>query len=131
MSESKPFQEGLFTETGPGAFLIGSQCEACGKITFPPSGICSNCFSDQNHAIHFGRFGTLFSYTTTFSPAARLTPPFSSGYVVTDEGTRVFAPLLPNEEIPFHIGQRMELEIAELWEEDGTAVTGYRYRISE
>ena len=129
--EHNYFHEGLIREDAEGAVLIGRRCRSCGRILFPVGQFCPDCLCRELDEVPFGRTGTLFSYTTTYGPAAKLRWPFSVGYIDTPEGVRVFAPLRMEEGRPFAIGQAVTLEIAELWDENGEGVYGYQYRIAE
>lgn len=129
--EQRAFHEGLFTQTEQGAFLIGKKCSQCGKIRFPHGKLCTSCLSQDSEDVLIAQRGTLFSYTTTYGPTATIQPPFAVGYITTEEGLRIFAPLRMEEDKPFAIGAEMELELAELWTEGDTSVTGYRYRLAD
>lgn len=137
--EKKMFHEGLVLETEQGPFLIGKKCPQCGYIQFPNGKICEKCLCDTLEDMPVGQRGKIFSYTTTYGRVSKMRSPFACGYIELPEGLRVFAPLRMEEGRDFEIGQDVELEIAELWEEtetqeDGTetpvSVTGYQYRIA-
>lgn len=125
------FHEGLVCESGLGTYLIGKKCRKCGNIVFPTGKFCTDCLSEEMDEALFGQTGTLFSFTTTYGPVAKMKPPFAVGYIETPEGVRVFAPLRLEENRPFRIGMKMALEVAELWNEDGVSYTGYQYRIAD
>lgn len=130
MSEKKFFHANLFLQTDQGPFLVGKKCCECGYIQFPQKNFCEKCLSREVEDICIGQRGTLFSFTTTYGKSARIEPPFSTGYIQLPEGVRVFAPLRTEESKNLKIGAEMELEIADLWEEDGLIITGYRYRLA-
>lgn len=129
--ERELFRENLVRETEKGTFLVGRKCTSCGKIQFPNSGFCTDCLCEENEEVLIGRKGTLFSHTITNGRVAKLIPPFAVGYIEIPEGLRVFAPLKMEEGKEFSIGMDMELEIGDLWEEDGVIKTGYVYKIAE
>lgn len=129
--EQNVFHEGLIAETEHGPALIGKKCARCGKIQFPGGKLCTDCLCRDTEDVLIGRRGTLFSFTTTYGPTATIQPPFAVGYITTEEGLRVFAPLRMEEGRPFAIGAKVALEVAPLWTEGDTAVTGYRYYLSE
>lgn len=124
------FHDGLVSEGADGPSLIGKKCRACGRILFPNGQVCPDCGGKENDPVLMGRTGRLFSYTITYGPVAKRKPPLAVGYVETPEGVRVFAPLRMEEDKSFTIGMDMELEIADLWEEDGVVKTGYQYKIA-
>lgn len=127
--EKKVFHEGLIAETEQGPFLIGKKCCQCGRIQFPHGKLCTNCLCKDSEDVLIGQKGILFSFTTTYGATATIQPPFAVGYITTEEGLRIFAPLRMEEDKPFFIGAKMELEIADLWTEGETIVTGYRYKM--
>ncbi len=129
--DKKHFHENLFLETEQGPFLIGKKCRKCGNVQFPQKNFCEKCLSKDIEDVSIGQRGKLFSYTTTYGKAANFDSPFSTGYIELPEGLRIFAPLRTEENQSFKTGAEMELEIAELWEEDGVAVTGYRYKLAD
>lgn len=129
--ERKMFHDGLVTDTEQGPSLIGKECPQCGYIQFPNGKICEKCGCDRLEDIPVGRTGTPFSYTTTYSPVQKLKPPFACGYVELPEGLHVFAPLRYEDAEAFEIGKTVELEIADLWQENDAVITGYRYRLAD
>ncbi len=128
MKEKRMFYPDLFTETENGPRLIAGKCTKCGKIRFPQTGVCPNCLNESSERVYVGEKGKLFSFTTTYGPVAKLEPPFTIGYVDLPEGVRIFAQLELEQDFKYEIGMDMELETADLWEEEDAVVTGYRYR---
>jgi len=61
-------------------------------------------------------------------PSPHFEAPFYAGWVNAQEGVRVFAPLVIEEEAQLTIGMKMELLVAELWQEGSRSVVGYKYR---
>ena len=131
MNEKKMFHEDLFVETEQGIFLIAKKCSECGNIQFPQKGFCQKCLNEQLDDVLIGQKGTLFSFTTTFGKFSNMTGPFDVGYIELPEGIRVFAPIRKEETEEYAIGMEMELEEADLWEEEDTVITGYRYRTAK
>ncbi len=125
------FREGIVREIEGGVCLVGKRCTKCGHMIFPIGKFCTQCLNEETEEMAFGQTGTLFSFTTTYGPVSKRKPPLAVGYIETDDGVRVFAPLHLEEDRPFEIGMKMKLEIADLWEEDDVAYTGYQYRIAD
>lgn len=128
MKEKRVFHDGLIAETEGGTRLIGRKCKKCGKIQFPQKGVCMYCLSDDGEDVLIGEHAKLFSFTTTYSPAANFQPPFTVGYLELPEGVRIFSQIREEEDVSLRIGMDMELELADLWEEEDAVVTGYRYK---
>ena len=129
--EREMFHEDLFGEIDGKVFLLGKQCPKCGNIQFPQKGFCQKCLNENMTDLQIGARGKLFSYTTTYGRVDRRKGPFDVGYIQLEEGIRVFAPIRKEEEQVYQIGQEMELEIVDLWEEDEIIKTGYGYKVVE
>ena len=70
-----PVAAGLFTWPSPEPQLIGSQCAACGAMTFPQQQDCPRCYGDQMEETLFAPRGTLWTFTTQeFIPKS---PPYA------------------------------------------------------
>ncbi len=128
MKEKRMFYPDLFAETEDGPRLIAGKCTKCGRIMFPQAGVCEGCLNESLETVYVGERAKLFSFTTTNAPATHFEPPFTIGYLDLPEGVRVFSQLKMDNDVEYEIGMDMELEIADLWEEEDAIVTGYRYR---
>lgn len=131
MKETKLFYDGLMTETSDGMLLRASKCHSCGKIQYPSKHVCPQCAGDECDEISIGKYGKLFSFTTTYAPVSKMKPPVTVGYIQLDEGVRVFAPLKQSESAAYEIGMDMELETAPLWEEEENIILGYTYKMKD
>lgn len=131
--EKRMFHEDLFGESDNGAYLLGKKCLKCGNIQFPQKGFCQKCLNENMVDLQIGKKGTLFSYTTTYGRVSKLKGPFDVGYIMLEEGIRIFAPIKKSVDQEYQIGQEMELEIIDLWtlEEEGVMETGYGYKVAK
>jgi uncharacterized protein len=71
--------DGWFTAEADRAWLLGTRCESCGTITFPPGdAFCVNpgCEGERFERIRLSRRGRIWSYTTSAYPPP---PPFPAG----------------------------------------------------
>lgn len=103
MGEKTLLREDLFKETASGLSLVGFRCARCGKVFFPKTSLCSSCLGREMTEIEISKAGTLYSYTTTYTPVAHFQPPHSIGLIETPEGLRISAPLVGTQE-DFQIG---------------------------
>lgn len=125
--ESVPLREGLFVEEFNKAFLLGSRCEICGRISLPANAFCLDCFSEKVKVVRLPNKGKLISFTTAHMPLAHFEPPYTVGWIDL-EGIRIFAPIKVEKGQDIEIGMEVELVIDELWEEDGKKVMGPKFR---
>lgn len=83
---TKPFWDGL----RQGVFR-STQCNTCGKLTFPPKMLCPHCWSRDLKWSEFRGTGTLYSRTTVhFTPEVfQRYAPLEVGIVDLDENVRI------------------------------------------
>jgi uncharacterized OB-fold protein len=128
MADVVPVREGIFREEAAGGLLLGNKCVSCGRIYFPKTEFCFDCFEKTMEEVLLSRRGKLYSYTFGRLPAGHFQPPYAVGLVDMPEGVRIFAPLKMTEDKPFRIGMEMEVMIDELWQENDTRVIGYNFK---
>jgi uncharacterized OB-fold protein len=128
MPSKQPIREGLYREDAGRPVLIGSRCRHCGRTHFPSVTVCLDCSATSLEEMDLPREGTLFSYTIIGMPGVHFAPGHIVGYIQLLEGLRVFAPLAAVDGSALAVGQRFELEITSLWQDEtGREVTGYRF----
>jgi len=134
---STPVIEGLFSEEGGVAKLLGSRCATCATPYFPSSGRCHNpdCDNSDMGEAGFGPAGTLWSYSVQNyppPPPARYDEPYvpyALGVVDLDDGLRVVGRMLVDDVANLRAGQRVELVIAPLYhEEDGSEALSWMFQ---
>lgn len=113
-----PIEDGLFTWPADDPQLIGSRCESCATITFPPQQSCPRCTSNQVSEHLLARSGTLWTWTVQgFRPKS---PPYEGGddftpyavgYVELPGEVKVETLLADVEPGELTIGMPMELTI--------------------
>jgi uncharacterized OB-fold protein len=116
-----PIQEGLFTWPSDQPALIGSRCEACGEVTFPPQRSCPACCREQIENVELPRRGRLWTWTIQGFPpksppygkvVTRETfVPYGVGYVELPGAVRVESRLTVNDPEKLAIGMEMELAV--------------------
>ncbi len=62
----------LWREKPDGIYLLGSMCDDCGEVFFPPKEIpvCSHCQGTNLHEIELGTEGVVHTYTVVHQPPA-------------------------------------------------------------
>ncbi|MDG1906618.1 MAG: OB-fold domain-containing protein [Arenicella sp.] len=90
--------------------LETTECEACGKISFPPKQICPRCHSDQFLFKELSGRGVVYTRTRVHMTPTRLIPlaPLSVGIVDLEEGVRVACTFL-DRKVSLEIGDRIQM----------------------
>jgi uncharacterized OB-fold protein len=115
-----PVAEGLMEGTIDAPVLIGSECGACGTVTFPRQASCPRCTSMDTRDRRLSPRGSLWTWTVqSFRPksppyaadAESEFEPYGVGYVELPEGVRVEARLTQADPAHLRIGMPMELTL--------------------
>lgn len=134
----KPVAEGLFTwppdESTP-LRLIGSECTACGLVSFPAAADCVRCASTESKERLLAERGTLWTYTTQdFRPPSppydgpEAFEPYSVGYIELPGELLVEARLTEPDPNKLRLGQEMRLTLVPYRvEDDGTEVMTFAF----
>lgn len=87
-----------------------TQCEDCGKISFPPLAICSRCHSSNYLFKELSGRAVLYTRTVVHMTPTRLIPlaPLSVGIVDLEEGVRISCTLL-DRGAPLEIGDPVQI----------------------
>jgi len=94
MEEGKEvkFLEPLWFEESPeGWVLVGTRCEACGKVSFPRKYVCPGCFSEDLKTVPLSKKGTLHTYSFSVMGPPDLEKPFVVGFVDLPEKVKLFS----------------------------------------
>jgi len=100
--------------------IMGTRCEKCGKLHFPPRADCADCLSSNMEWVELSGRGKMITYTTAhFAPVGfEDEAPYTLALAELDDGPRVFASLskdIPENEIK--IGMNLKLVPIRLLEE--------------
>ena len=137
-----PVAEGLFTwppdESTP-LRLIGSECMACGLVSFPATSDCVRCPSTESKERLLAERGTLWTYTTQgFRPPSppydgpEAFEPYAVGYIELPGELLVEARLTEPDPDRLRIGQDMRLTLVPYRvQDDGTEVMTFAFAPAE
>ncbi|MBM4132043.1 Zn-ribbon domain-containing OB-fold protein [bacterium] len=92
--------------------LVGSRCEDCGRVGFPPRADCPDCRSGRFTFTEYGGGGTVVTFTRIAAAPAGFEGrvPFTIGVVDLDEGGRLLAWCGDTlDEATIAIGQRVQV----------------------
>lgn len=112
--------------------LVGSRCKNCGDVRFPHAPACPACQApaDKLEAAILSRIGTVVTASRVERAIEPHKAPYLLSYVQLPEGPRVFCQLLaPSLEPRDVIGSRCELVVDKLFEKEGVAVNGYKFKV--
>jgi uncharacterized protein len=71
--------------------LVGSECDACGRRSWPGRSVCERCGSVVTKEVRLGPRGSLLSFTTVYVPRAGIEAPYTLGLIELEQGVRVHA----------------------------------------
>jgi len=131
-----PLMDGMWTIREDKVYLMGSICEDCGEIYFPPKeiNICSHCQSESIKTIELSRIGEIHSYTVVHQPPAggfyKGSVPFIYALVKLPEGV-----IIPGHVIGdidnIQIGDYVEVFLDVLFETEEETVISYKFKKCE
>ncbi|MFE9649210.1 Zn-ribbon domain-containing OB-fold protein [Streptomyces sp. NPDC006365] len=138
----RPVAEGLFTwppSADAPPRLIGSECTACGLVSFPTATHCVQCAGTESKERLLSDRGTLWTYTTqNFRPPS---PPYDGpeafeeytvGYVELPGELLVEGRLTEPDPEKLRIGQPMRLTLVPYTvQDDGTEVMTFAFAPAE
>jgi len=114
--------------------LLGSRCNACGKVFFPQQSLCTECFQEGTlKECPLSTKGKLYAFTIvereSLAPKG-FTVPYAYGYVELPEGVRVLSKIIDWKPETLKINAPVEFALEALREDpSGKKVMGFRFRI--
>jgi uncharacterized OB-fold protein len=98
--------------------LVGSRCDACGRVVFPRIPVCPACHRNGTmRDVQIGRTAKLFSHTIARSAPKGFRAPFFQAFVDLPEGPRIFTLIgaeCPVEDGALQDGMEMRLVVEQL-----------------
>ena len=116
--------------------LVGLRCKACGKVNFPPKGVCKYCNASSDFTeVRLSGKGKV--HTFTLIGAGGAPPEFAEQekaggvYPVTivelDEGPKVIGQMADVNPKDVTIGMPVRAELRRIYEEEGVVRYGFKF----
>ncbi len=115
-------------------YLIGSVCKDCGEVFFPQKeiNICSNCQGERIEPLTLSREGNIHSFTVVHQAPAggfyKGSVPFIYVLIELPEGVYVQAHLIHADADKVGIGDRVEVVLDTLFEENEQEIISYKFQ---
>jgi uncharacterized OB-fold protein len=116
--------------------LVGLQCKKCGKVNFPPKGVCKYC-NASSEFVEVRLSGRGKVHTFTLIGAGGAPPEFAEQekaggvYPVTivelDEGPKVIGQMADVNPKDVKIGMPVRAELRRIYEEEGVIRYGFKF----
>ena len=129
--QGKLLEPEWFHQTPEGLKLSGTQCESCGKISFPKKYVCPECFGDKLKIVPLSTKGTLHTYSVCTMGAADIEKPYVIAFIDLPEKIKLFSILTECEpyDTTLKVGMEMEMVIATIKkDQSGQNIIGYKFR---
>jgi uncharacterized OB-fold protein len=113
------------------ARLIGSRCRSCNEVFFPIRHYCAGCTSADMEEMRLGPKGVIHTYTISRAtpPGSIMKAPYGIAQIALPEGVLVTAVLADCDLEALDIGQKVELVVEKLREdEDGNEVVSFKFK---
>lgn len=124
-------EAGWFKDSADAAVLMGSRCNACGKVFFPKKVVCPNCFDGELKDVPLSKRGKLHSYALSVMGPSGMKTPYIIAFIDLPEGIKLFSVLTdcePWDEV-LQIGMDMEMIIGKIREDEcGNPISSYKFR---
>ena len=118
-------KEGVITFPENGEpYITGSRCVKCGKLHFPKTTLCTNCYSEEMEDAALDRQGTIYTFTTVYIGVKGFKTPYMLAWIDLND-SRLAAQLDWDAERKDEIkpGMKVELVVDVIkQDEDGTEV---------
>jgi uncharacterized protein len=114
--------------------LLGSRCEACGKVYFPQQKLCIECLGEGTlKGYPLSDKGKIYSFTVverdTLAPKG-FQVPYAYGYIDLPEGVRVLSKIVGWRSETLKIDAPVEIFLEEIRQNEvGEKVMGFRFRV--
>lgn len=128
-----PIKKGLWIKDGEDAVLLGSQCVNCKEIVFPKkeNNFCPQCHKKGLTEIKLSSEGIIHAFTVVNQQPAggfyKGPVPYAYGIVRLPEGVNIMTLYTACDWEEMKIGQKSEMVIEKLYEEDGQEVLTFKF----
>lgn len=111
--------------------LIGTKCNSCDSIFFPPRSVCPECRRiGKLESYQLNGNGTVVSYTTVEVPPEGFEDevPYLLAIIELEEGPMITGQITDIEPHEINIGDRVEVTFRHVGEEGGKGIIYYGYK---
>lgn len=124
-------EKSWFKHTKDEVRLVGSRCEACGKVFFPKKKVCPECFDGELRDTLLNKIGRLHSYALSVMGPPEIQKPFVIGFIDLPEGIKLYSIIVDCEpwDQVLKIGMDMEMVIGQVKRDaHGNGIIGYMFK---
>lgn len=116
--------------------LVAHKCVNCGKINFPPKGICKYCKKmGEFEEVKLSGKGEIYSYTVIasggappeFADQAQAKGEYVVGLVELDEGPKIAGQIVNIATENLSIGMQVKAELRRIYEQEEVIRYGYKF----
>jgi uncharacterized OB-fold protein len=120
-----------FKDFGQGPVLVGSFCQSCEKVSFPPKPVCPICFEGVLKEVPLNRRGRLHTFAQSMMGPPDMDKPYIIGFIDLPEKIKLFSVLTDCE--PWTEVLKIDMEMEMVIERfktnpDGSDVYTYKFR---
>lgn len=118
-----------FPENGM-PYIVGVSCKKCGKLHFPVTTLCTECFSEKLEHTALSQEGTIYTFTTVYIGVKGFKTPYMLAWIDLDD-SRLAAMLDWDHERKNEIksGMKVRLVVDVLRQDaDGNDIVGYKFK---
>lgn len=111
--------------------LVGSKCQDCGRIFFPPRKICPDCREvGSMEDFQLEGNGEIISYTQIHAPQEGYEEetPYIVGIIELDEGPRVTGQITETNSDEIEIGKKVRVTFRNIGEDGEKGIIHYGYK---
>ena len=110
--------------------LEAGKCKGCGKVSFPPRLICTNCKSKEFEKVNLSDEGTLKTFTIVrvASDTFSLQTPFAVGIVELNDGVRLTTQIAGVDFKQLKIGKKVKMVFRKIQDEGKSGLHCYGYK---
>lgn len=114
--------------------LLGTKCENCGKVFFPPRSICPDCRRVGNVEKHeLDGKGEIVSYTQVHTPQEDFEEevPYIIAIIKLEEGPKIIGQITETDPEDIEIGDEVKTTFRNIGEEGSQGMIHYGYKFQK
>ncbi len=113
--------------------LVGTKCNNCGSIFFPPRDVCPKCRREsigKMQELELSGYGEVYSYTIVHDGLEpfKFQVPYIMAMIKTDEGPLITGQIVDADPSEVKIGSRVRVTLRRIREEGKTGIIQYGYK---